>query len=281
VPRPSRAHQKRHVTWRESFAGGTLQFDVKVSSQTTKDYFNLTIDGSQASGAKKSGEFGWATITVPVTKGVHTLVWTYTKDGSIDAGSDTVWLDNIRYIQGEDAGDSDGDGTADIDDTDDDNDGFPDTIDGMPKDPTESVDTDGDGIGNTADTDDDNDGLLDGVDPYPLDNLLWAVTDGAATNAGIGHAVAFAGDVDNDGFGDVVVGAYKSSPLVATCAAQTGGFYPCDFRADWPADSLHSPCPAPCRVMVSGSAWRVWAMSTMMATTILRWVRPRQITCPA
>ena len=214
---------KATVTWRESFAGGTLQFDVKVSSQTTKDYFNLTIDGSQASGAKKSGEFGWATITVPVTKGVHTLVWTYTKDGSIDAGSDTVWLDNIRYIQGEDAGDSDGDGTADIDDTDDDNDGFPDTIDGMPKDPTESVDTDGDGIGNTADTDDDNDGLLDGVDPYPLDNLLWAVTDGAATNAGIGHAVAFAGDVDNDGFGDVVVGAYKSSPLVGLVPRKLAG----------------------------------------------------------
>jgi hypothetical protein len=220
---PVTASSAATISWRESFAGGSLQFDVKVSSQTTKDYFNLTIDGSAASGTKKSGEFGWATITVPITKGVHTLVWSYTKDATIDLGSDTAWIDNIRYTQGEDAGDTDGDGQTDIDDSDDDGDGIPDAVDGMPKDPTESVDTDGDGIGNNADTDDDNDGLPDVVDPYPLDNVLWAVTDGDATNAGIGHAVAFAGDVDNDGFGDVVVGAYKSSPLVSGVPRKLAG----------------------------------------------------------
>lgn len=52
-----------------------------------------------------------------------------------------------------------------------DNDGVPDHIDRFPLDPTESDDVDGDGVGNAADTDDDNDGMPDswesayGLDP--------------------------------------------------------------------------------------------------------------------
>ncbi len=57
--------------------------------------------------------------------------------------------------------DTDGDGTPDVTDTDDDNDGVNDDEDTFPLDPTETVDTDDDGIGDNADTDDDNDGMPD------------------------------------------------------------------------------------------------------------------------
>jgi hypothetical protein len=52
---------------------------------------------------------------------------------------------------------------------DDDNDGYDNTVDAFPFDPTEWLDTDGDGIGNNADSDDDNDGIPDGNDSDPLD----------------------------------------------------------------------------------------------------------------
>ncbi|MDP2587018.1 MAG: hypothetical protein Q8P32_04600 [Candidatus Komeilibacteria bacterium] len=102
--------------------------------------------------------------------------------------------------------DTDGDGTVDRLDNDDDNDGltdeqekahgtnplkadtdgdgYNDNIDAFPLDPSEWLDTDGDGIGNNADIDDDNDGLSDlqekakGTDPLRKD------TDGDGTNDG-------------------------------------------------------------------------------------------------
>ncbi len=65
--------------------------------------------------------------------------------------------------------DLDGDGTPDVDDTDDDGDGTPDTDDDFPRDPNEDTDTDNDGTGDNADTDDDDDGTPDTDDDFPLD----------------------------------------------------------------------------------------------------------------
>jgi hypothetical protein len=57
--------------------------------------------------------------------------------------------------------------------------GVPDERDALPFDPTESVDTDGDGTGNNADPDDNNDGLsdVDELDVYGT-NPLRRDTDG-------------------------------------------------------------------------------------------------------
>lgn len=85
--------------------------------------------------------------------------------------------------------DTDGDGDPDScnagcqgagynEDTDDDNDGVPDTLDALPLDETETVDTDGDGTGNNADTDDDNDGLSDSEESQLGTDPLLADTDG-------------------------------------------------------------------------------------------------------
>ena len=76
--------------------------------------------------------------------------------------------------------DTDGDGSPDQVDPDDDNDGVSDLLDAFPLDFNESVDTDGDSVGNNADTDDDNDLIADINDQYPLDpgNILDSDGDG-------------------------------------------------------------------------------------------------------
>ncbi len=57
--------------------------------------------------------------------------------------------------------------------TDSDGDGVPDVQDAFPYDPNETVDTDGDGVGNNADTDDDNDGMPDSWEvQYALNPLV-------------------------------------------------------------------------------------------------------------
>ena len=52
-----------------------------------------------------------------------------------------------------------GDGVGNNEDTDDDGDGVPDSVDSLNS--RESLDTDGDGVGNNEDTDDDGDGVSD------------------------------------------------------------------------------------------------------------------------
>jgi hypothetical protein len=128
--------------------------------------------------------------------------------------------------------DTDGDGINDCDDThplvafiDTDGDGVEDALDAFPNDPTETTDTDNDGTGDNADTDADNDGVLDVTDNCPLVsnvNQLDYDTDGTGNACGddvpmpgvsgavgldkTGSSVAFAGDVNNDGYGDYVIG---------------------------------------------------------------------------
>jgi len=94
--------------------------------------------------------------------------------------------------------DSDGDGSGDACDLDDDNDGVPDAADNCPMvaNPTQA-DGDGDGIGDACDADDDNDGVLDTVDNCPITaNPSQADGDGD----GIGDACDL--DDDNDGVPD-------------------------------------------------------------------------------
>jgi len=70
--------------------------------------------------------------------------------------------------------DFDMDGTGDLIDPDDDNDGFIDTLDDFPYNSTEWKDFDHDGMGDNSDPDDDNDGILDIDDPepyYPFNHL--------------------------------------------------------------------------------------------------------------
>ena len=77
--------------------------------------------------------------------------------------------------------DTDGDGISNVNDTDDDNDGVPDSKDLFPWDSSESTDFDLDGIGDSADDDDDNDGIVDVSDPtlrliYEMSSSVVTIT---------------------------------------------------------------------------------------------------------
>lgn len=105
--------------------------------------------------------------------------------------------------------DTDRDGIANENDSDDDNDGVPDEKDAFPLDKNESLDTDGDSMGDNSDTDDDNDGVPDEFDDMPLDPNETMDTD----KDGIGNVKDL--DDDNDGLSDAEEENLKTNPLNA------------------------------------------------------------------
>tara|TARA_R110002020_G_scaffold398057_2_gene608143 strand:- start:88377 stop:91634 length:3258 start_codon:yes stop_codon:yes gene_type:complete len=140
------------------------------------------------------------TVTLTVTDlngNVNTATATVTViNPDIDNDGINDDIDNCPLIANADQADNDVDGEGDVCDTDDDNDGTPDTEDAFPFDPTEDTDSDNDGTGDNADTDDDNDGTPDAEDAFPLDPTEDTDTD----NDGTGDNADT--DDDNDGTPD-------------------------------------------------------------------------------
>jgi hypothetical protein len=65
-----------------------------------------------------------------------------------------------------------------------------------------------DATGDACDDDDDNDGILDAADTFPTDPNIGTLSNktGSVKKDSAGRAVAFAGDVNDDGYADYVVG---------------------------------------------------------------------------
>jgi Zn-dependent metalloprotease len=136
---------------------------------------------------------------------------------------------SIITVRGNKVLDTDKDGIADSEDTDDDNDGITDTVDAYPLIAIgDLTDTDSDGapdtcdevcvaLGMAADSDDDNDGLSDTSDTYPLvaiGELTDTDSDGAPDScdeACVELGMAADTDDDNDGIADTT----DAYPLVA------------------------------------------------------------------
>lgn len=74
--------------------GEYISFFRKVSSESSYDYLRFYIDGAEQN--QWSGEIDWSQESFPVTPGLHTFKWSYTKDLSLSAGSDCAWLDKIK-----------------------------------------------------------------------------------------------------------------------------------------------------------------------------------------
>jgi hypothetical protein len=77
----------------ELASGGDVTFWYKVSSEATYDFLRFDIDGVQQQAW--SGSVPWTFATFPVSAGTHTFRWRYTKDVSVNTGSDTGWVDEI------------------------------------------------------------------------------------------------------------------------------------------------------------------------------------------
>lgn len=77
--------------------GYKLNFSLKVSSEEGWDYFKLYIDDNLV--YRDSGEKDWYSVSVPISKGNHTVTFSYEKDGAASEGYDTAYIDNIEIVQ--------------------------------------------------------------------------------------------------------------------------------------------------------------------------------------
>lgn len=89
-------------TLRSAITGpGCLSFWWKVSSELGYDYLTFTCIGAGVTNQFRiSGEVDWQQKTVCIPAGVHTLEWTYSKDGSVSEGLDAAWVDEVTFAPG-------------------------------------------------------------------------------------------------------------------------------------------------------------------------------------
>ena len=79
---------------------GGVSFYKKVSCEdhtngTDYDFLAFYIDGIKM--GAWDGEMDWMEVSYPITQGIHTLTWSYEKDGSVSSGSDCAWIDFIKF----------------------------------------------------------------------------------------------------------------------------------------------------------------------------------------
>ncbi len=91
-----------------TYAAGNISFYYNVSSETGYDCLRFIVDTSQQSqmgncnGQFSNGGFGasgdistWTQISIPVTAGFHTFIWSYEKDNIDVGGADAAWIDDV------------------------------------------------------------------------------------------------------------------------------------------------------------------------------------------
>ncbi len=147
------------VTWAQTISVTTPAPSLGVLGESflvaAVSSSGLPVTITASGGCSVSGN----TVTMNSASPFCTLTYSQSGDEHYMAA---VQLSSITSV------DTDGDGVANASDTDDDNDGFADYLDGMPLDASGAVDNDVDGIDNSMDTDDDGDGVLDVSDNCPL-----------------------------------------------------------------------------------------------------------------
>ncbi|MCP4161124.1 MAG: hypothetical protein GY760_13710, partial [Deltaproteobacteria bacterium] len=83
---------------------GDVSFRVSVSSEEF-DYLYFYIDGELK--GNWSGDVPYTQVSFPVTAGMHTFKWKYSKDGAASGGTDNALIDDITFPGSLDS-DSDG-----------------------------------------------------------------------------------------------------------------------------------------------------------------------------
>lgn len=79
--------------------GGTITFSWRVESESGKDLLHFSVDDHEkdSNGFPQSGprSTSWQTAKFPLSEGLHTCAWTYTKDKSVSLGQDAAWIADI------------------------------------------------------------------------------------------------------------------------------------------------------------------------------------------
>jgi hypothetical protein len=73
----------------------TLFFAYRVSSELNADSLIYMQDTNML--MHGSGEIGWTRAGFPISKGAHTLTWTYAKDPYLSLGQDCGWIDDVIF----------------------------------------------------------------------------------------------------------------------------------------------------------------------------------------
>lgn len=78
-----------------------IGFWMRGSSETSQDKLSFLIDGGtqwMGSGTGKYNREGWTFIYVyGLSNSDHTFQWRYTKNPSVNSGSDAYWIDSVQY----------------------------------------------------------------------------------------------------------------------------------------------------------------------------------------
>ena len=85
-------------TWLEAtFSGsGSVRFEVKTSTENNWDWLCIYVDGYDNLLAQYSGDQDWTEVEFWLDDaGTHTIRFEYEKDGSVNGGSDCVWVRNF------------------------------------------------------------------------------------------------------------------------------------------------------------------------------------------
>jgi hypothetical protein len=95
---------KAQIQFAGIFDAGYITFDRRVSSEAGYDCLRFLIDGvaqdvqgscTGIGGFGASGDVPWSSVSVPITSGPHTLLWSYEKDPTVSPGADSAWIDNL------------------------------------------------------------------------------------------------------------------------------------------------------------------------------------------
>lgn len=81
-------------------APNTLTLKYFVSSEAEYDWFRVFIDGVQVFQASGGGQWATWTSSPFSTAGEYNIRMQYSKDGSVSAGEDAVWVDDIKWSSG-------------------------------------------------------------------------------------------------------------------------------------------------------------------------------------
>ena len=73
----------------------SVSFDLNVSSELGYDLLKFYVDGIEQ--GSWSGNIPWQQVSFNISKGSHTLIWSYEKDSSVSIGADQAWIDNITF----------------------------------------------------------------------------------------------------------------------------------------------------------------------------------------